>query len=305
MMKGNDINDYEIRFIGTDTPSGAPPEIPKHLETRRKRKPWIWIIIAVIVILLGIIILLIISKKNNSASISYVQKPESQSVVLNQMESGKTVLNDSLVNQGEAKRTPHLCFYEDSINDIPFTIITPEDCTPHLYIGKVDTTNLRILLCARAADIREDNNGIVSAFVLKGEPISRGISMKGFCAIISDTLSIGMDEETPLYERVVEHGGDFFRQYPLVHNCQMVESKLKNKAVRKALCIIGGQVSVFVSKGRESMHDFAQALQDYGVQEAIALEGGDSHFFARHDDGSIQWFGRYYPKGDLNYIIFE
>ena len=102
-------------------------------------------------------------------------------------------------------------------------------------------------------------------------------------AIIGDQVHLGMAESTPLLEEAIEKEGSFFRQYPLVSGGQMVENKPKGKAERRALCEMKGQLLVVSSLGRESFHDFAQALADLGVEQAIYLTGSSSYGFCRND----------------------
>ena len=48
--------------------------------------------------------------------------------------------------------------------------------------------------------------------------------------------------------------------------------------MRKALCSRAGQIFVAVSETDESFHDFAQALVDLGIENAIYLVGSHSSF---------------------------
>ena len=137
------------------------------------------------------------------------------------------------------------------------------------------------MLAFQAADVRADNNDILGAFVLKGELLARGIAKKGFCAIINESIQLGMAESTPLFEEAINKEGYFFRQYPLVVNGKMVENKPKGKALRHALCELDGKVVVVSSRDKESFHDFAQTLEDLGVQNAIYLVGSDAYGFCR------------------------
>ncbi len=145
-------------------------------------------------------------------------------------------------------------------------------------MGVPDRNDRRIILAAQAADIRKDNREILGAFVLKGEPLAWGLSKKGFCAIIEGKVTVGVSENSPLFEEATEKEGYFFRQYPLVDNGVLVENEPKNKTMRKALCARAEQIFVAVSESDESFHDFAQALIDLGVENAIYLVGSHSAF---------------------------
>ena len=103
---------------------------------------------------------------------------------------------------------------QQTVNDIILDIYIPHNASPSLSIGPVDCNDSTIVFAAQAADIRADNGKINGAFVLNGEPVSWGLSKKGYVAIIGDKISIGVSENTPLFEEATEKGGYFFRQYP-------------------------------------------------------------------------------------------
>ena len=84
---------------------------------------------------------------------------------------------------------------------------------------------------------------------------------------------MGMSQETALFERAVEQEGYFFRQYSLVHDGTFGEKLPKGKAIRRALCYHQESIAIVETIDYESLHDFAQALIDLGVQEAITLVG--------------------------------
>ena len=83
-----------------------------------------------------------------------------------------------------------------------------------------------------------------------------------------------------------EQNGYFFRQYPLVDNGLLVENELKNKSVRRGLCELEGRVVVVESQTPESLHDFAQALVDIGVSNAIYLVGSSAVAWCMDPDGN-------------------
>lgn len=306
MTQFEDITDNEIRIIGTSSCQQNSPEEStdeghenKHGKNKKKKLIMLLSVLAVIIIALCALAHFIFFTDGKEDRIRTEVK-----VATDYCEEGtdQAVSYDDIQEDVE----PNITLTEDSINDIVLQIFTPEGCSTELYVGQIDTLDKSIVLCAQAADIRGDNGDIVSAFVLDGEPLSRGIAKRGFCAIIDNEITLGMAEETPMYERVIENRGDFFRQYPLVHNSKMQENKPKGKSIRKALCIKEDKICIIKSKERESFHDFAQALQDYGVSEAIALTGSDATLFCTTSDGKFHNFGiinNDIPK--LNYIIFR
>lgn len=257
MIHFDDISDDEIRIIGN---SSEPP----------RRRRWIWAAIAVLAVILAIVVasLLTTQKVNREMAATSV-------ITAVEEESGPT-------HPYIVECEPATVLIRDTvINDVPLRLRTPVNALPELMVGTPDPSDESLILALQAADIRADNHGIVGAFVLKGELLARGIAKKGFCAIINESIQLGMAESTPLFEEAINKEGYFFRQYPLVVNGKMVENKPKGKALRHALCELDGKVVVVSSRDKESFHDFAQTLEDLGVQNAIYLVGSDAYGFCR------------------------
>ena len=198
---------------------------------------------------------------------------------------------------------------DTTINDVQLAIYIPHNTTPRLTVGIPDAETRKTILAFQAADIRADNHKILGAFVLKGEPLAWGLSKKGYCAIIDGKVTIGVAENSPLFEEATEKEGYFFRQYGLVDNGTLVENELKNKTMRKALCDRAGQIFVAVSETDESMHDFAQALVDLGVDNAIYLVGSHSAFgWWKNAAGDTEYFSQANHRKTFrneNYIVWE
>ena len=99
----------------------------------------------------------------------------------------------------------------------------------------------------------------------------------------------------------------FFRQYPLVDNGVLVESVLKGKSLRRALCERHGQVFMAMTTERESMHDFAQALVDIGVTNAVYLVGGTIYGWAVDREGERHEWGTWstHVPQNITYIVWR
>ncbi|MBO4488189.1 MAG: hypothetical protein J5741_00850 [Bacteroidales bacterium] len=251
------------------------------------RKPWFWILMAAALLAVGVVLALLLRHSNSAVTDSMPLPPAETTAVVEQHDGPATV-----------------CVRDTSINDVPLRILTPVNARAELMIGKPDTLDKSIILAAQAADIRADNQKIVGAFVLKGEPVSWGKAKTGFCAIVENRIYVGTAENTPLFEETTEKNGYFFRQYPLVSQGKMVENKPKNKALRHSLCELDGQIVVVSSLTKESFHDFAQALEDLGVQEAIYLVGGQSFGFCRLADDSLSVWGAFEGQQNNEYTNF-
>ena len=129
----------------------------------------------------------------------------------------------------------------------------------------------------------------------------------GYCAILDENITIGVSENSPLFEEAIEEGGYFFRQYPAVNNGVAMENNPKNAAYRRALCMLNGKVCVVATFDRVLMNDFATTLVKLGVDNAIFLIGGNAEGWYRTEDGTFHRLGEKYVKGNpnINYIVFR
>ena len=181
---------------------------------------------------------------------------------------------------------------DTTIYGIGIKLYLPMNSKAELCVGTQHVRNNNSVLMLQAADIRADNKKIVGAFVVKGKPLAWGLSKKGYCAIINDTITVGMADNSPLFEKATETGGYFFRQYALVHNNKIVEQALKTRSIRRGLCSAFGHVFVAETTTESSMHDFSEILVGIGVEEAIYLIGGESRVawrdtnFKQRDNGA-------------------
>lgn len=192
----------------------------------------------------------------------------------------------------ESIATPYAEQLDTVVAGHPLRLFIPHHATPRLRVGQPDEKTLQAMMGFQAADIRADNYEILGDFVLAGEKLTRGVSKKGYCAIVDGKITVGVGEDTPLLSEAVSKGGYFFRQYPLVDNGRPVENKPRNKTVRKALCDRGGQVFVVFSGLEETLTEFARALAALGVDNAIYLVGSDASFgWAVDADGNREQFG--------------
>lgn len=247
-----DIEDNDIRVLGA-----AKPKEERKPETKRRLWPWL-----LLVVLLITIVVLCLWAINRSSAPSSTYSKEVIADTTENVTYKTTVESEAYVQASL-----------DTINDIALQMYSPIGGHVELLVGQLPTDNNSIILAARAADYRADNGQIAGAFVYKGELISRGYPKLGFCAIIGDTLTMGKSQETSLFERAVEQGGYFFRQFSLVHDGKLGETLPKGKAIRRALCYYKDNIAIVETIDYESLHDFSQALMDMGVQEAISLVG--------------------------------
>lgn len=108
---------------------------------------------------------------------------------------------------------------------------------------------------------------------------------------------IMLDRTPPL----AEHHTDSGREFP-------IDNGPKGKAIRKAICDRNGEIMGIMSAGRESFHDFAQALADFGVDNAVYLVGSElTYGFCRDGQGRFIPFSQKHRDSQKyeNYIVWR
>ena len=301
-----DIEDSEIRIIGNELAPVPTPEVSQ--QPRKPRRDWWWLLVIVFAIIVtGVVVYKVSSHKTKAL---YEEEPsyfeplyESEPLVKEQRI--EIIPSDSVAfGYTEIRDT--------TINDIPIRMYIPHHAEMSLHLGRINRQDTTIVYVAQAADVRADNGGIVGAFVLKGEPKAWGLSKKGFCASIDGKVTVGVAANSPLFEQATEHGGYFFRQYPLVDNGVPVLNEPKGKSIRRGICDMGGIIFMVETLTKESFYDYAQALADMGVDNAIYLVGSTAYGWAVDRQGLAHEFGeddcyagrRRMPK-NTSYIVWR
>ena len=221
--------------------------------------------------------------------------------------SEEVVAGDVWYNNIEASLPSCIAVSDTIVDSINMKILTPYNVTPELHLGQIDTSDNDILFAALAADLGRDKGKIIGAFVHDGEPLSWGLSKKGYCAIFDNEITFGVADNSPLFEQATEEGGSFFRQYPSVDNGLMVANNPPNLSYRRALCALNGKVCIIVSTNRVLMNDFSATLVKLGVKNAIFLVGSTEDGWYRNEDGTISRLGKKYRKNNpnINYLVFR
>lgn len=293
----SEMRDDEIRIIGGDGGGKNEP---------RRSRAGLWTIVVVVAVGIVAASLFLTGKGEEGEGNGEEQEPS----YFEPADSIATTKDSvAIAPIGSASASDGYCEIIDTIiNDVPLKLYIPHNAEMTLHVGKVDKKDTSIIFTAQAADVRADNGDIVGAFVLKGEPLSRGLSKKGFCASIDGRVSIGVADNSPLYEEAVEKGGYFFRQYPLVGNGKVVENELKGKSIRRGICDRNGEIFMVESQSIESFHDFSQALADMQVDNAIYIVGSSAYGWAVDKDSIRHEFGKTNMRGlppSTSYIIWR
>lgn len=302
--KYDDMRDDEIRVIGSTSRPEQPPEkemMDRRLPENRKNKKyisWKWfLLIGILLSIIGIIYWLnfYINSQNHRKEYQ-VYRIEDKAIINKSFKDSKATIASEIKEYVEE--------YIDTANSVGLRILQPTGGAVKLHLGPLEKSE-KIVMAALAADIRADNGGIAGAYVYEGELLSRGHSKQGFCAIIDGELFMGRQAETPLLERALEQDGYFFRQYSLVHNEQMGETTPAGRSVRRALCILGGQVTIIESLEAETYTDFSEALIEEGVSEAVALMGSVPLVMKRPEEGNIVHNPVNVGSENENYVVWE
>lgn len=307
MNELEDIRDDQIRVIGSG--------VRKKPLLRRR-----WVRVSLFLLALAVIVFLALlwggksRKQSVDESVAAVEEVEPAlfEPVEVSVELEETVQTIALGNRTDSIAPGYVEFRDTLINDIPLRLFIPHNADMSLHIGKMDYGDTTVVYAAQAADVRADNGGIVGAFVLKGEPLAWGLSKKGYCASINGVVSVGVADNSPLFEQATEQGGYFFRQYPLVSDGVIVENEPKGKSIRRGICDRRGEIFMVETGSAESFHDFSQALVDLGVDQAVYLVGSSAYGWAVNESGDVYEFGdrNYYggrrkqPK-NTSYIVWR
>lgn len=268
-----ELEDNEIRVIGSPSPQ------PRHGR-------W-WVAVLAIVVVVAVVALVL-------GKASQKEIPgESQPAVSEESPAAPAV------ETGDC-----LTIMDTLINDVPLTLYWVDNVKASLQIGLPDAEDTALVLAVMAADIRADYGGIVGDFVIDGRQLARGERKEGYCALLEGTPVIGHGNKEML-EQVLSRGGSFFRQYVLVDKGVAMPPKPKGKNHRRALCLQGGRLFVVASGDRESYHDFATALADLGVEEAIALVGSESLLMYRAEGGLLYSVGSPFDSPNANFLVWR
>lgn len=279
-----EIDDNEIRIIGAS--DGG----------RRHRWPWYgWLAVGLVLAALVAV----------AVAVLLLQTPREAAVGADATQSPSHPVTQSLSHLS----TQPLAVFDTMINDVPLTIYSLDCELPacpraSLQVGMPDREDTSLLLAVMAADVRADNRGIVGDFVVDGRQLARGEKKEGYCAILDGVPVVGRGGEADL-KRAVDQKGCFFRQYVLVSEGVAMPPKPKGKNHRRALCVMGHRMFVVASGDRESYHDFATALADLGVDDAIALVGSESLLMYRAEGGLLHTIGTLFEGDNVNYLVWR
>lgn len=153
-----------------------------------------------------------------------------------------------------------------------------------------DTADRSLVLFMRSADYHPDGRSL-GPLVVRGEASADKTSAarEGYVAVSpSGKTVIGISEDDDVEDWARKHQGDFFRQMVLLNDGELPRDfVLRGKVERAAIAsTVDGDLYYIVTRHKESMYDFADAMREYGFVNAIYITGGNSYSFYRDADGN-------------------
>lgn len=288
IYKHNEISDDEIRIISGDDnkPKGKKQSGPKFS-----------FLICIVAAIAVIGALAVIFPRSAAEPEIPEPDPETPEILFNKMTRTDETSPKAFVERRDTV-----------VNGLRLVLLTPRNATPTLEIGTGVQNDTTAVLVAQAADVRQDNGGIVGSFVMKGDLVSKGEAKAGFCSIVNGEITVGVADATPAFEQALTSGGYFFRQFPLVVGEQVVENKPKGRSMRRALAeTADGSICVILSGSKATFSEFSQALVDAGVKNAIYLVGGSAYGRYTGSNGQRRDLGRLWSDAveNVNYIVWR
>ncbi|MDE6576928.1 MAG: phosphodiester glycosidase family protein [Muribaculaceae bacterium] len=177
----------------------------------------------------------------------------------------------------------------DSLLGVAFDMYSLSGLKASLEREMPDTTDSSLVLFMRSADYHPDGS-MLGTVMLDGEefPSKERKSRPAYMAISKAGVpTIGISLTDKVSDFIKNNKGDFFRQYVLLGDGELPSSfALHGKVERAAIGrMADGQLFYIVSRHKETMYDFADALREYGFTDAIYITGGNGYSFYRTTDG--------------------
>ena len=178
----------------------------------------------------------------------------------------------------------------DSVLGVAMDIYPLSGLKASLEAELPDTADRTLVLFTRSADYHADGS-LIGTVVNDGQKINskERKSRQGYLAV-SETGRpvIGISLSDKVADYTAHNGGSFFRQYALLGDGELPPSfHLHGKVERAAIARDAADILYYiVTRHKETMYDFADAMREYGLTDAIYLTGGNSYTFYRDTAGT-------------------
>lgn len=178
----------------------------------------------------------------------------------------------------------------DSILGVAMDIYSLDGLRASLEWQFPDTADRTLVMFMRSADYHPDGRSLGPVVVDGVESDNKATdSRDGYVAISpSGKTVIGISPDDDVEKWARENNGDFFRQMVLLDDGELPRDFiLKGKVERGAIAsTVEGKLYYIVTKNKESMYDFADAMREYGFVDAVYMTGGNAYSFYRDANGN-------------------
>lgn len=177
----------------------------------------------------------------------------------------------------------------DSILGVGFDMYSLTGLSASLERDLPSPDDESVVLFMRSADYHPDGSWI-GTVVIDGEKF-KGKDRKdrsGYVAISKGgRIVTGISGSDKVAGYAESSGGSFFRQYVILGDGELPSTfALHGKVERAAIGrMADGRLFYIVTRNKETMYDFADALREYGFTDAVYITGGNNYTFFRDKDG--------------------
>lgn len=204
----------------------------------------------------------------------------------------------------------------DSVLGVAFRMYEIRGLKAEVSFDEPDTTDMEVYLYSRCSDFTSYDiaeNHYIGSLVVNGVEKESSTERLGYCAMANDNIAIGIARDEDVKDYCVQQGGSFFRQFILVSNGQIpLRFHLHGKVERRGMGRIGDKLYYIETLYKETMWDFADALREYGFNDAIYITGGSDHSFYRTIDGAYHHIGdtarigkKHKGDGIVPWVVFK
>ena len=241
-----------------------------------KKHKKVWIVVIAVICLSGLAALLLYQYLLSSEDTDYGRNVDADNISLLSMPFKPTSV-------GTSPET-------DSILGVAIDMYPLEGLSASLEWEMPDTADRSLVMFMRSADYHPDGRSLGPVVVDGvGSDNKATDSRDGYVAVSpSGRAVIGISSSDDLEKWARENKGDFFRQTVLLDDGELPRDFiLRGKVERAAIAsTVGGELYYIVTKHKESMYDFADALREYGFVDAVYMTGGNAYSFYRDMDGN-------------------
>lgn len=178
----------------------------------------------------------------------------------------------------------------DSILGVAMDIFSLDGLRASLEWQFPDTADRTLVMFMRSADYHPDGRSLGPVVVDGvGSDNKATDSRDGYVAISSSgNMVIGISSDDDVEKWTRQNNGDFFRQMVLLDDGELPRDFiLRGKVERGAIAsTLDGKLHYIVTRNKESMYDFADAMREYGFVDAVYMTGGNAYSFYRDVNGN-------------------